>query len=157
MRLPTRFLALSLVIGVSCARTTAVTVPTTADSAHPRAERGGQILSETALLNDVRFDTANWVDSTLASLTPRQRVAQMVMFWTVGDYTATDDTNFTEIVGWIEKEQVGGITMSLGTPIEVADKLNYWQRRAKIPLLVAADLEPSLMRLESATFTHYLI
>ena len=123
----------------------------------PQPAREGKIISEPQLLDNVRFDTTRWVDSTLASLTPRQRVAQMVMFWTLGDYTASDDTNFTEVNKWIEDEGVGGITMSLGTPIEVAEKLNYWQSRSKIPLLVAADLEPSLMRLESATFTHYLL
>ena len=55
-----------------------------------------------ALLNDVRFDTAHWVDSTLASLTPLQRVAQIVMFWTVGYYTATDD--MTEV--WWDSKAV---------------------------------------------------
>lgn len=102
-------------------------------------------------------DTTAWVDSTLASLSARERVGQMMMFWTLGDYTSLDDTTFAEIVRWIDQDGVGGITMSLGTPIEVADKLNYWQRRARVPLLVAADLEPSLMRLETAIFPHYLL
>src|SRR5688572_10981539 len=103
------------------------------------------------------FDTAAWVDSTLASLPLRSRVAQMTMFWMLGDFTSVDDSTFGEIVRWVEQEGVGGATMSLGTPVEVADKLNFLQRRARIPLLVAADLEPALLRLESATFTHYLL
>jgi beta-N-acetylhexosaminidase len=103
------------------------------------------------------FDSARWVDSTLASLTLRQRVAQMVIFWTLGDYNAADDSTFAEITRWVETEGVGGISMSLGTPIEVAAKLNYLQRRARVPLLVTADLEPSLMRLETAIYPHYLL
>jgi beta-N-acetylhexosaminidase len=103
------------------------------------------------------FDTVTWVDSTLASLPLRSRVAQMTMFWMLGDFTSVDDSTFGEIVRWVEQEGVGGATMSLGTPVEVADKLNFLQRRARIPLLVAADLEPALLRLESATFTHYLL
>jgi beta-N-acetylhexosaminidase len=103
------------------------------------------------------FDTSRWVDSTLASLPLRARVAQMVMFWTLGDYTSVNDSMFTEVVRWVEREGVGGATMSLGTPIEVADKLNYLQRRARIPVLVAADLEPALMRLEAGIFPHYLL
>ncbi|HMC54563.1 MAG TPA: glycoside hydrolase family 3 N-terminal domain-containing protein, partial [Gemmatimonadaceae bacterium] len=103
------------------------------------------------------LDTTRWVDSTLATLGARQRVAQMVMFWMLGDYTSADDTAFAEIVGWVEREGAGGITMSLGTPIEVAEKLNYLQRRARVPLIVASDLEPSLMRLEAAVFPHYLL
>ena len=57
----------------------------------------------------------------------------------------------------VEEEGVGGISMSLGTPIEVAAKLNFLQRRARVPLLVTADLEPSLMRLETAIYPHYLL
>jgi beta-N-acetylhexosaminidase len=103
------------------------------------------------------LDTARWIADVLASLTPRQRVAQMTMFWMLGDYTSRDDTTFAEIVSWVEREGAGGITMSLGTPIEVAEKLNYLQRRSRVPLIVASDLEPSLMRLEAAVFPHYLL
>lgn len=103
------------------------------------------------------LDTAAWVDSTLASLSLRQRAAQLVVLWTLGDYTSVDDSAFAEIVKGVEQEGVGGLNMSLGTPIEVAAKLNYLQRRARVPLLVSADLEPSLMRLETAVYPHYLL
>ena len=103
------------------------------------------------------FDTALWVDSTLTSLSLRWRVSQMVMFWMLGDYTSVDDSSFAEVLSWVEREGVGGISISLGTPIEVAAKLNYLQRRSSVPLLVTSDLEPSLMRLETAIFPHYLL
>jgi beta-N-acetylhexosaminidase len=103
------------------------------------------------------FDTTAWVDSTLKSLPLRDRVGQMVMVWMLGDYTSTGDSLFAEAVRWVQQEGVGGVTMSLGTPIEVADKLNYLQRRARVPLLVASDLEPALMRLEAGIFPHYLL
>jgi beta-N-acetylhexosaminidase len=102
-------------------------------------------------------DTARWIDSTLAALSLRDRVGQMVTVWTLGDYTSVDDSSFAEMLRWVERDHVGGITMSLGTPIEVADKLNYLQRRAPLPLLISSDLEPGLMRLESAIFPHYLL
>src|SRR5262245_22188319 len=63
-----------------------------------------------------------WVDSTLASLTLRQRVGQMVMIWMLGDYTNTQDSSFAQIVRWIEQDGIGGVSMSLGTPVEVAAK-----------------------------------
>ncbi|MGH7679911.1 MAG: glycoside hydrolase family 3 protein [Gemmatimonadaceae bacterium] len=103
------------------------------------------------------FDTSAWVDSALATLSLRDRIAQMVMFWTLGDYTSVSDSMFAEVVRWVEREKVGGLTVSLGTPIEVAAKLNYLQRRALTPLIVASDLEPSLMRLEAGIFPHYLL
>src|SRR5687767_8534372 len=137
--------AFAIVLTVACAPAASTPSSSFSVAAVPQALTGPS------------FDTAKWVDSTLASLSPRDRAAQMVMVWMLGDYTSTQDSLFAEAVRWVEREGVGGITMSLGTPIEVADKLNYLQRRARVPLLVAADLEPALMRLETAIFPHYLL
>ena len=98
-----------------------------------------------------------WVDSVLSTLSLRERVGQMVMIWMLGDYTSTTDSSYAEVIRWVERDRIGGVTMSLGTPIEVAAKLNDLQRRARVPLIVAADLEPGLGRLEGGLFTHYLI
>jgi beta-N-acetylhexosaminidase len=99
----------------------------------------------------------HWVDSTLASLSLRERVGQMVMVWVLGDYTNLHDSSYAEVVRWVEREGIGGVSMSLGTPIEVAAKLNDLQRRARVPLLVSADLEPGLGRLEGGLFAHYML
>lgn len=98
-----------------------------------------------------------WVDRTLEGLTLRERVGQMINVWTLGDYTNTRDSTYAQLIRWVENDKIGSITMSLGTPIEVAAKLNDLQRRARVPILVGADLEPSLGRLESGLFTHYLL
>ena len=98
-----------------------------------------------------------WVDSTLATLSLRDRVGQMVMVWVLGDYTSTGDSSFVEVRRWIAEDHVGGVNMSLGTPIEVAAKVNAMQRMARVPLLVSSDLEPGLGRLEGGVFTHYLM
>jgi beta-N-acetylhexosaminidase len=99
----------------------------------------------------------DWVERTLASLTLRERVGQMIHVWVLGDYTNTHDPTFAEVLRWIRNDGVGGVTMSLGSPIEVAEKINAMQRAAKVPLMVAADLEPNLGRLEGGVFTHYLL
>ncbi|MFI5311124.1 MAG: glycoside hydrolase family 3 N-terminal domain-containing protein [Gemmatimonadales bacterium] len=96
-----------------------------------------------------------WITSTLNSLTLRQRVAQMVMVWALGDYTSTTDSAFAETARWIADDGVGGVVMSLGSPIEVAAKINDFQRiasRRSVPLLIASDLEPGLGRLEGGAF-----
>lgn len=98
-----------------------------------------------------------WVDSTLASLSLRERVGQMVMVWMLGDYTNVHDSSYAEVIRWVERDGIGGVSMSLGTPIEVAAKLNDLQRRARVPLLVSADLEPGLGRLEGGLFAHYML
>jgi len=66
----------------------------------------------------------------------------MIMVWAVGDYTSFDDTTFAQVIRWVERDRVGGITVSLGTPIEVAHKLNLLQSRARVPLLVSSDSSP---------------
>jgi beta-N-acetylhexosaminidase len=140
------------VIAVDCANLRAPAVGSQADST-----RFAFAQLTTSSRAPRALDTAAWVDSTLASLSPRQRVGQLVMFWVLGDYASFSDSIFAETIRRVEQEGVSGITMSLGTPIEVADKINLLQRRARIPLLVASDLEPALMRLETAVFPHYLL
>src|SRR4051812_10552946 len=81
----------------------------------------------------------------------------MVMVWVLGDYTNTRDSSYAEVIRWIERDHIGGVSMSLGTPIEVAAKVNDMQRRSRVPLLVSADLEPGLGRLEGGLFAHYLL
>jgi beta-N-acetylhexosaminidase len=99
----------------------------------------------------------HWVDSTLASLSVRDRVGQMVMVWVLGDYTSNGDSSFAEVRRWIEQDHIGGVSMSLGTPIEVAAKINAMQRLSRVPLIASADLEPGLGRLEGGLFSHYLL
>jgi beta-N-acetylhexosaminidase len=98
-----------------------------------------------------------WVDRTLASLSLRERVGQMVMVWVLGDYTNVHDSSYAEVIRWVEQDHIGGVSMSLGTPVEVAAKLNDLQRRSRVPLLVSADLEPGLGRLEGGLFAHYML
>jgi len=81
----------------------------------------------------------------------------MVMVWVLGDYTNSRDSSFAEVRRWVEEDGIGGLSMSLGTPIEVAAKINALQQRARVPLLVSSDLEPGLGRLEGGVFTHYLL
>ena len=131
----------------------------------PLPEPASEPLSATATaaIPDVRPDAPltraqrRWVDSTLASLSPRERVGQMVHVWVLGDYTHVDHPSFREVREWIEQDGVGGVLMSLGSPIEVASKIAAMQRLAKVPLLVSSDLEPGLGRLEGGLWIPYLM
>ncbi|WP_396220467.1 glycoside hydrolase family 3 N-terminal domain-containing protein [Gemmatimonas sp.] len=82
-----------------------------------------------------------WADSVLATLTLRQKAAQMVWIWTLGDYTATDAAAYTNIERLIREQELGGIIVSVGGPLDIAAKVNALQAVAKLPLLVGADLE----------------
>ena len=82
-----------------------------------------------------------WVEETLASLSLREQVAQLVMVWMSGGYAAADDEEFTRIEALAGDDGIGGIVISLGTPLGYAWRLNRLQARARVPLLVAADFE----------------
>src|SRR5438067_4222842 len=122
-------------------------------AANASSPAGALLVTDTALDATQR----RWVDSTLATLSLRDRVGQMVMVWMLGDYANTGDSAYAEVIRWVERDHIGGVSMSLGTPIEVAAKLNDLQRRSRVPLLVSADLEPGLGRLEGGLFAHYML
>lgn len=65
----------------------------------------------------------------------------MVWVWTLGDYTAIDAPAYTNIERIVRDNQLGGVIVSVGGPLDIAAKTNALQRAVKIPLLVGADLE----------------
>jgi beta-N-acetylhexosaminidase len=82
-----------------------------------------------------------WADSVLASLSLRDKAAQMVWPWVLGDYTASDDPTYRRVERLVREQHVGGIIISVGSPTEIASKLNALQQASPLPLLVGADLE----------------
>ena len=84
---------------------------------------------------------AKWADSVLATLSLRQKAAQMVWVWTLGDFTAVDAPSFTNIERQVRELELGGVIVSVGGPLDIAAKNNALQRASRLPLLVGADLE----------------
>jgi beta-N-acetylhexosaminidase len=82
-----------------------------------------------------------WVEATLASLSPRDRVAQLIMPWVPGEYAAVGSPEYEQVRAWVEDDKVGGLVLSIGLPHSYAAKLNHMQRLARVPLLVASDME----------------
>jgi beta-N-acetylhexosaminidase len=88
----------------------------------------------------------------LESLSNRDKIAQLVMPWITGSYVSYDDTAFARVQRWVDSLHVGGIIVSIGSPMDIAAKLNRLQRIAPFPLLVASDLESgSSFRLNGGT------
>ena len=85
--------------------------------------------------------SSRWTDSVLASLTLREKAAQIVWPSVFGDYVSGDSPQWRKLTDYIQREKVGGFTISVGSPIEVAAKLNAMQSMSSIPLLFGADLE----------------
>ena len=85
--------------------------------------------------------SAAWTDSVMRSMTLREKVAQLIWPSVFGDYVSADSPQWRRLTQYVQQEKVGGFTISVGSPIEVAAKLNALQAMSRVPLLVGADLE----------------
>ena len=103
----------------------------------PSAPPAPAPLSPARTLDD---DARRWVDETLATLTLRRAVAQLVIPWIPGGYASESDPDFQELLGWVD-QGLGGVSISIGVPDAYVAKLNRLQSRARIPLLVTSDFE----------------
>jgi beta-N-acetylhexosaminidase len=82
-----------------------------------------------------------WARETLASLSLREAIGQLIIPWMPGAYTSTTGPEFEEYARYVEEAGVGGVSVSIGLPHSYGAKLNALQARAKIPLLVTSDFE----------------
>ena len=88
-----------------------------------------------------REDTSVDLDALLAGLSPRDKIAQLVVPWIPGTYAAFDDDAFKRMQEWVDSLHIGGLLVSVGSPLDVAAKLNRLQQRSRLPLLISSDLE----------------
>ncbi len=110
-------------------------------------------------------DAEKWVERTLKKMTLEEKLGQLVMVFYYGGFLSTETEQYKELLRQVEQNHVAGIVVQTrGSPLGVeysqayptAALANQLQRRAKIPLLVAADFERgSAMRLDEGTsFPH---
>ena len=117
----------------------APTPPPAPTAGSPEIARPGRYAP--VLLDVPDADGRAWVDSTLATLDVRAAAAQLVIQWMPGAYLSPTAEGFDEPRRWVEEEGIGGIYLSIGSPHSFAALANELQARARIPLLVASDLE----------------
>jgi beta-N-acetylhexosaminidase len=89
----------------------------------------------------VAVASATWTDSVLATLSLRDKAAQMVWPWVLADYVSESSPAWQRTIRMFAEESVGGLIISVGSPLEMAAKLNALQRASSVPLLVSADFE----------------
>lgn len=84
-----------------------------------------------------------WVDSVFNTLSPEERIGQLITIITLGN-----EVHKTEILNLVKKQHVGGIIFLKGTPLAQANLTNASQKAAKVPLMISIDGEWGLaMRL----------
>ncbi len=115
----------------------------------PVLAQGSAALPDTGIYH-WKVDTA-WVNSTLQSLSLRDKVAQMIVAYTMTHYMSDDNRSYDELVHLVRDVKIGGLVVSLGDIYEQGMILNRLQSIAKVPLLVSSDYEYGLgMRLQDA-------
>ena len=97
--------------------------------------------SEPAYYDELDGRASTWVDETFASLSLRERIAQLVVPWIPGAYASSSDASFRTLERWVADEGIGGVVISIGSPHSYASLLNRLQDAALVPLLVTADFE----------------
>ena len=95
-----------------------------------------------------RFMSQQWVDSVMANMSLRQRIAQLfVVSMSIQD-KAKDSPN--DVLNLVQKEQIGGVILMKGTPNAWALAANCLQKASIIPLLMTIDAEHGVgMRMDS--------
>ena len=94
-----------------------------------------------------------WVDSVFKKLSKKQKIAQLFF---VAAYSNKSKRFTDSIAKVIKKEKVGGLVFFQGGPGRQAILTNQYQKKAKVPLLIASDGEWGLgMRLDSTVAYPY--
>lgn len=92
-------------------------------------------------------DKTPWADSVLNSLTLDERIAQLFM---VAAFSNKDRKHEEQIAELVERYNIGGLVFFQGTPAKQAQQTNFYQSKAKTPLVIGMDAEWGLgMRLDS--------
>ncbi len=88
-----------------------------------------------------------WVDSVFNSLSPDERIAQLLMVQAYSDKGAGHEQHISEL---ISEYGIGGLIFMQGGPYRQVNLINKYQSISKVPLLISMDAEWSLsMRLDS--------
>jgi len=87
-------------------------------------------------LNDVDKE---WVENKLKSMTTKEKVAQMVMPWVMGNDRSQDTLELVRIKQLITEYKVGGFAYFQGDINNERKDIIDMQILSKIPLLIASD------------------
>jgi len=114
-------------------------------SAPPLPGPAGDVVTDPAGVREIApgLDAPGraWVENTLADFTIEELAAQLIIEWIPGGYVAPTSPDFEPLRQWVEEDEIGGVSPSIGSPHAYVAKLNALQGMADVPLLVTADFE----------------
>ncbi len=86
----------------------------------------------------------DWVDSIVTSLSLEEKVGQMVMVSAPAVFLNDSSVEMQRLQSLVRVYGVGGVALLHGTVLGAAATANHLQSIARVPLLIAADLEHGL-------------
>ena len=120
--------------------------------ASPRPAGGKNAISPAAVMKAAQSPEARaWADSVYATLTERQRVAQLMCPKVV---TTRGANTLAQVRSLVKNEGVGALLFTEGTAAEHAEAINLAQELARVPVLITADGEwgPAMRVSDIASF-----
>lgn len=120
--------------------------------ASPRPAGDKNAISPAAVMKAAQSPEARaWADSVYATLTERQRVAQLMCPKVV---TARGANTLVQVRSLVKNEGVGALLFTEGTAAEHAEAINLAQELARVPVLITADGEwgPAMRVSDIASF-----
>ncbi len=98
-------------------------------------------------------EAQHWVDSVFNSLTPQQRIAQLMVVRESGLSSGMPVFYTDKVEQLIRDYNIGSICLFQGGPVKQANLINYFQQIAQTPLMVCIDGETGLgMRMTDSVF-----
>lgn len=95
---------------------------------------------------------AKWVEKLMAKMTLEEKIGQMISCPYSGRFFNRDSENIKSLESLVKKRKIGSLILYGGDVYETAYLTNALQKMAKIPLLIASDLERGLgNQIEGAT------
>ncbi|MDE6320961.1 MAG: serine hydrolase, partial [Muribaculaceae bacterium] len=112
-----------------------------------------QAVTPNFIKNADREKCDRWVDSVYNSLTPRQRIAQLIIANVFPNKGEASRRNISLLV---KSNDIGGLLFSEGSLSDFVEMTNYAQSIAKTPLLMTLDGEwgPAMRVAELSRFPH---
>jgi beta-N-acetylhexosaminidase len=99
--------------------------------------------------NRSKLTLDQWVDSVFNSLTPEQRIAQLMV---IRAHSNLGSDHVAKVTSDIQQYNVGALCFFQGGPVRQANLTNFYQAIAKTPLMITIDGEWGVgMRLDSVT------
>ena len=95
----------------------------------------------------LQYTNSRWVDSVMKTLTPEERIAQLIM---IPVYSNKNQAHIDSVSNILKTYKVGGMIFFQGGPVRQPKMTNRYQQESKVPLMISIDGEWGLaMRLDS--------